>query len=139
MYDESVFISIDTNVIDDFFHYPIILNEQVEFFELKENMSVKVYMENEIWDAIVILRNDNIQGKYWCAKIIGESQTLTDEQYRYLVRGHYTGLCVGSYSQKIKIASTMLAKQYSIENVKKIVDLNYNKLIELRDICYHKK
>lgn len=128
MLDRHIVIQIDTNSVVRNSGRVKLLSENVEYFSLREGMKIKVYMENEIWDAIVHKDSTEDIENQWCVDIVGESDIMTDDQLKFVELGYDNGICMGKFHKEIEVAEKMLKLGVDLITVSKIVNLSEERL-----------
>lgn len=128
MSNKHIVIQIDTNSVVRNSGKIKLLLENVKYFSLKEEMKIKVYMENEIWDAMVHRDITEDIENQWYIDIIGESDIMTDEQLEFMELGYNNGICRGKFHKEIEIAEKMLELGIDLITVSKIVNLSEKRL-----------
>lgn len=133
MLDNDIVMMIDTNSVVEGSGRIKLVPQSAKCFSLKDGQIIKVYMENEMWDAIVHVEDNNDIEEKWSVDVLGEASDISCENMGYMKIGYKNGICWGMFLKDIEVAKNMFKLGYNLNQVAKIVELGNRRL----DILYN--
>lgn len=117
-------IMVDLNSVHEENGEFYLSEDQAIYFKLDDGMSIEVYTDDEVWEAVVHKFTSSNNTELWYFKLGEEKENLSDEQYKWENIGFDNGYCLGRELEQLGIIQRMLNMGFDLETIDKIVNMS---------------
>lgn len=117
-------IMVDLNSVHEENGEFYLSEDKAIYFKLDDGMSIEVYTDDEVWEAVVHKFTSSNNTELWYFKLGEEKENLSDEQYKWENIGFDNGYCLGRELEQLGIIQRMLNMGFDLETIDKIVNMS---------------